>query len=83
MQNNNERYCEPFNMTPQEFRNYKDSKQTRLIWYVVGMAVVTIFNDRMYFYVLFTLILIGSYYRNAKCEEQWIKDGSLKRNDMK
>jgi hypothetical protein len=82
MQNkNNERFCEPFNMTPKQFQAYKDSKQTRWLWYVFWMALGTIFNDRVYIYIIATFWLIGSYWHNAKCEEQWIKDGSLQRRE--
>lgn len=82
MQNDKERYCERFNMTAQEFQDYKDSKKTRIIWYIFGMFIVTLFNDRIIGYIILTFLLFYSYYHNAKCEEQWIKDGSVRKEDL-
>ncbi len=80
MQNNNQRYCEPFNMTPKQFQEYQESKKTRLLWYIFWMVLASVFVDRIVLYIIITGWLIGSYRKNMKCEEQWIKDGSLKRS---
>jgi hypothetical protein len=83
MDNNEPRFCDYFDMTPQQFHDYKASKLTRLAWYVVGMVFVTIFNDRLFGYVFLTLLLIASYWYDGMRERQWIKDGAIKTKDLR
>lgn len=77
------RYCEPFNTTPQEYEDYKASKYTRLIWYVIAMVLSSLFNDRWAGYIVFTLLLIISYIDDYQKEKQWKKDGSMTDDNMK
>lgn len=84
MDNKNEnRYCEPFNMTPQEFYDYKAGKFTRLIPYAIAMIISTLFYEKWTGYIMFTAMLIWSYVHDAKCEAQWKKDGSMRDEDLK
>lgn len=84
MENKDEkRYCEPFNMTPQEFSDYKASKFTRLILYAIAMIISSLFYERWSGYIIFTVLLIWSYVHDAKREEQWKKDGSMRDEDLK
>ena len=80
--NNNERYCDRFNMSASEFQSYKSSKKTRIFLYLVCMFVVTFFYARVLGYVVITFWLISSYVHDAKREEQWIKDGSVRPEDL-
>lgn len=81
--NNENRYCEPFNMTPREFQDYKASKFTRLIIYVVAMVISSLFYERWTGYIIFTIMLIWSYIHDAKCEAQWKKDGIMRDEDLR
>jgi len=76
------RYCDRFNMSAQEFQDYKSSKYTRIFLYLLVMVFVTIFNDRWTGYIFLTGWLLISYWHNAKQEQQWIKDGSMRREDL-
>lgn len=80
--NNNGRYCDRFNMTPQQFQNYKDNKTVRVVIYIIAMIGVTIFQDRIWGYVAFTFFLVSAIYNDYKKEEQWMKDGSMKPSDL-
>jgi len=81
--NNNRRYCDKFNMTPQEFQSYKSWKITRVFLYIVAMLISTIFKDRWVGYIWLTGLLILSYGHDYKCEQQWIKDGAIKEEDLR
>lgn len=81
--NNEKRYCDRFNMTANQLYDYKLSKKTRIVWYVIAMIAFTIFKDRITAYVCLTFLLCSSYYHNYKCEEQWIKDGSARLEDFR
>jgi uncharacterized membrane protein len=70
-------------MTPQEFQNYKESKLGRLGIYIIAMIAVSIFVEKWSGYLAFTFILLLSYYNDYKCESQWIKDGSVRIEDLK
>ncbi len=76
------RYCDRFSMSPQEFQNYKDSKWGRLVIYIIAMIAVSIFVERWCGYVCFTFLLLLSYYNDYKCERQWIVDGSVTKEDL-
>lgn len=82
--NDNERYCDRFNMSPQEFQNYKESKIGRLVIYIIAMIAVSIFTERWSGYICFTfLLLLLSYYNDYKCEKQWLSDGSVTTEDLR
>jgi hypothetical protein len=81
--NEENRFCEPFSMTPQEFDGYKRSKSTRIAWYILAMIFVSIFNERMFGYVYLTFLLIFSYWYDSMKEKQWKKDGSMRDEDMR
>jgi hypothetical protein len=69
-------------MTPQEFQNYKESKIGRLVIYIIAMIAVSIFVEKWSGYLAFTFILLFSYYNDYKCEEQWLLDGSITKEDL-
>jgi hypothetical protein len=77
------RFCPPLEMTPQQFQEYKSSKVTRIFLYIIAMIVVSIFKEKWTAYTVFTIWLLGSYWYNAKCEEQWVKDGSVREEDLR
>jgi hypothetical protein len=70
-------------MSPQEFQNYKESKLGRLVIYIIAMIAVSIFVERWNGYICFTFFLLVSYYNDYKCEEQWLQDGSVKKEELK
>jgi hypothetical protein len=70
-------------MSPQEFQNYKESKVVRLVIYILAMIAVSIFVERWNGYICFTFLLLLSYYNDYKCEQQWIKDENVRREDLK
>ena len=80
--NQDNRYCDRFNMTPQEFQNYKESKLGRLVIYIIAMIAVSIFVEKWCGYICFTFLLLLSYYNDYKCEQQWLKDGSVTKEDL-
>lgn len=47
------------------------------------MIISSLFYDRWNGYVTFTIFLIWSYVDDAKREEQWKKDGSMRDEDLK
>lgn len=81
--NDKERYCDYFNMSAQEFHDYKRSKVTRIFWYILGMLFMAIFNGAFVGWVFLTVLLIWSYYNDAKKEEQWIKDGAITEEQLR
>jgi hypothetical protein len=70
-------------MSPQEFHDYKASKYTRILWYILAMIFVSLFKDRGFGYTMLTLSLIISYWVDAKKEKQWKKDGNVRDEDLK
>lgn len=76
------RYCDKFSMSPQEFQNYKESKVGRFIIYIIAMIAVSIFVEKWSGYLAFTFILLFSYYNDYKCEQQWLQDGSVTKEDL-
>lgn len=78
----NQRYCERFNMTRNEFQDYKEWKKLRVVIYVIAMIGSTILNDRINAWVTFTVIIWLKQKHESKCEAQWIKDGAIKKEDL-
>ncbi|WP_066713152.1 hypothetical protein [Clostridium sp. Marseille-P299] len=80
---NNKRYCGRFNMSAREFQNYKEWKKIRVILYIVAMIGSSIFIDRISLWFILTIYLMFKIGHEHKCEEQWIKDGSITKEDLK
>jgi len=80
---NDKRECDRFNMGVNEFQEYKFKKKTRVLWYILWMVVVSIFNDRTYGYIYITGWLMLSYLLDNIREKRWIEEGSVRNEDLR
>ena len=80
---NDTRYCDYFNMNYIGFQEYKRWKRTRFILYIMAMLLFSIFIDRYTAWTLLTLFYWLAVRHDKKCEEQWIKDGSITKEDLR
>jgi hypothetical protein len=46
------------------------------------MIAVSIFREKWSGYLCFTFLLLLSYYDDYRCEQQWIKDGAVTKDDI-